>query len=81
MKKYLTEFIGTFFLVFTIGLSALGELDAAVGPPDFDPQLHPGAQYFGEGHYVAPDDAAAGNGNNNASHRRVRVLEYTPVSV
>ena len=48
---------------------------------DLDPALHPGAQYYAEGHYVAPDDAAAGNGSNNASYRRVRVLDYTPQSV
>lgn len=29
--------------------------------------------YFGEGHYVTPDDAAAGHKNNNASYRRVTV--------
>ncbi|MEM7230245.1 MAG: PQQ-dependent sugar dehydrogenase, partial [Planctomycetota bacterium] len=30
-------------------------------------------RYFVEGHYVAPDDAAAGNGNNNASYREMTV--------
>ncbi len=34
---------------------------------DVDPSLHPNAQYFGESQYIAPDDAAAGNGFNNAS--------------
>jgi len=29
--------------------------------------------YYGEAQYVSPDDAAAGNKNNNASHRRVTV--------
>ncbi len=34
----------------------------------------PGAPlYFGEGHYVTPDDAAAGNQNNNASYIAVTV--------
>ena len=32
-----------------------------------------GALYFIEGHYVASDDAFAGNGNNNASWRRVNI--------
>jgi hypothetical protein len=31
------------------------------------------ARYFGEGHYVTPDDAAAGNHDNNASYREVTV--------
>jgi hypothetical protein len=40
---------------------------------DLDPALNPGALYFVEGHYVTQDDSAAGNGNNNASHRKVTV--------
>jgi len=32
-----------------------------------------GALYFIEGHYVASDDAFAGNDNNNASYRRVNI--------
>ncbi|MBI5361704.1 MAG: hypothetical protein HZA53_00905 [Planctomycetes bacterium] len=30
-----------------------------------------GVRYFGEGHYVTADDAAAGNQNNNASYREL----------
>lgn len=33
----------------------------------------PSVLYYGEGQYVAPDDAAAGNRNNNASYRRMTV--------
>lgn len=40
---------------------------------DLDPSLNAGARYFGEGHYVTPDDAAAGNKDNNASHREMLV--------
>ena len=40
---------------------------------DLDPLQNAGARYFVEGHYVAPDDAAAGNGLNNASYREVSV--------
>ncbi len=36
---------------------------------DLDPALNPGARYFVESQYVHPEDAAAGNGNNNASYR------------
>ena len=41
---------------------------------DLDPALNPGAKYFVEGHYVTADDAAAGNHNNNASHRSIDVF-------
>ena len=40
---------------------------------DLDPIQNEGALYFIEGHYVTPDDAAAGNQNNNASYRQVTV--------
>jgi len=41
---------------------------------DIDPALNYGASYFVQGHYVTADDAAAGNGNNNASYRPVAVV-------
>jgi hypothetical protein len=44
-----------------------------VAVADLDPGLNPGARYWMEGQYVAPDDAAAGNGLNNASHQEVAV--------
>jgi hypothetical protein len=40
---------------------------------DIDPIINPSALYWIEGHYVAHDDALAGNGLNNASHRQVTV--------
>ena len=42
--------------------------------PDLDPAQNAGAQYFFEGHYVTPDDAAAGNHFNNASYRPATVV-------
>ena len=36
-------------------------------------------EYFIEGHYIAPDDAASGNGMNNASYREV-VLSGTDIN-
>ncbi len=45
---------------------------------DIDPALNPDARYFLEGHYIAADDAAAGNHDNNASYREVLVFETTP---
>ncbi len=40
---------------------------------EIDPAIHPGAQFFGEGQYIAKDDKNAGNSHNNASYRRVGV--------
>lgn len=40
---------------------------------DLDPALAGGGLYYIEGHYVAQDDAAAGNQHNNASHRPIVV--------
>ncbi len=42
---------------------------------DLDPLLNDDALYFVEGHYVTADDAAAGNGLNNASWRAVSVSD------
>jgi len=44
---------------------------------DLDPALHPDAQFFIEGHYVTPHDAAAGNQNNNMAFRPVLVGAFT----
>ncbi|HEX4496288.1 MAG TPA: hypothetical protein VIE43_11525 [Thermoanaerobaculia bacterium] len=44
-----------------------------VATADVDPAQNAGATYYAEGQYVAADDAAAGNGLNNASYRRVTV--------
>ncbi len=38
---------------------------------DIDTVLNDGARYFVQGHYVSPDDAAAGTDNNDASYREV----------
>ena len=40
---------------------------------DVDPVLNPGATYLIEAQYVHPQDAAAGNGANNASYRPLRI--------
>ncbi len=42
-----------------------------VATVDIDPALNSGARYFVEGHYITPEDAQSGNGNNNASYREV----------
>lgn len=45
---------------------------------DLDPALNADARYFVQGHYVAADDAAAGNQDNNASYREIRVGNPSP---
>ncbi|MEK6676096.1 MAG: hypothetical protein AABZ47_10640, partial [Planctomycetota bacterium] len=40
---------------------------------DVDPAQNGGGLYFVEGQYIAPDDSAAGNQNNNASYRRITI--------
>ncbi len=42
--------------------------------PDVLPDQNPDAIYWVESHYVTPDDAEAGNGYNNVSHRGVNLL-------
>lgn len=49
----------------------------AVADADLDAINNPGARYFVEGHYIAPDDALAGNGLNNASFQEVLVSAAT----
>ena len=44
---------------------------------DLDPEQNEGAVYVAEGSYVAKDDAAAGNGYNNASYRLFEVGNLT----
>lgn len=44
---------------------------------DLNPALNSGAIYYAEAQYIHPDDAAAGNDNNNASYRRFNVGSLT----
>lgn len=47
----------------------------AVAESDLTAAANPGASYFVEGQYVAPDDAQAGNGLNNASYAPATVSQ------
>jgi len=44
---------------------------------DVNPALNPDALYFAEGHYIAADDHAAGNGANNAAYRRATIGSFS----
>jgi hypothetical protein len=55
--------------------SAVWNQRVAVAESDMAAAGNPGARFFVEGHYIAPDDALAGNGLNNASYREVSVSE------
>ena len=46
---------------------------AKVATSDLEAAQNPGALYYAEAQYIAPDDAVAGNGLNNASYQRVTV--------
>jgi hypothetical protein len=56
-------------------LPQTGSLDGRlrVFTNDINPSLNAGARYFAESMYVHPQDAVAGNDNNNASYREVFV--------
>ncbi|MFQ5592105.1 MAG: hypothetical protein ACE5HE_13150, partial [Phycisphaerae bacterium] len=58
--------------------SSLIERRLQIHDADLDPALNPQARYFVEGQYIAADDAAAGNDNNNASYREAFVTMPFP---
>ena len=75
-RSEVNAYNGTFPYPFQTGFNQSGDLvykRIQVDNNDIDPAQRPGALYFGEGHYVTPDDAQAGNGFNNASYRAMSV--------
>lgn len=69
-------FTGAFPYPYTIGFGQTGDESykrLQVLSDSLDPTMNPGALYFGESQVVAADDAGAGNGRNNVSHRRMLV--------
>ncbi len=74
MRSEVNATTGLFPYPYTaVGFSAAPDQRVKVLDSDLDPALHPGALYWAETQYVAADDAAAGNGLNNASYRTVTV--------
>lgn len=47
---------------------------------DVNPSTYSGARYFVEAHYVAPDDAASNNQNNNTSYREITMSGTTAIT-
>ena len=78
-RSDVNAFTGEYPYPFTHGPSGpsaiRGNLVAATD--DVDPALNAGAQYFMEAMYIAADDHAAGNGDNNASWREI---EFASIS-
>ncbi len=75
-RSEVNAYDGTFPYPFNIGFNQTGDRvykRIQVENSDIDPGQRPSALYFGEGHYVTPDDAQAGNGFNNASYRAMSV--------
>ncbi len=60
-----------------VGYSQVYDQRVKVADADVDPALNAGALYWVEGQYVADNDAAAGNGLNNASYRKATVSAGT----
>jgi hypothetical protein len=74
MRSEVNSTTGAFPFPYTsVGSSGTFEQRIKVQGTDVDSALNPGATYFAEAQYIAPDDAAAGNGMNNASYRQVTV--------
>lgn len=84
-RSDVNAFTGEFHFPFPIGQPSGDAIykRCQVRESDLNVQNFPGALYFLEGVWIAPDDALSGNGHNNATHRRVTVepgtYNVTPV--
>ncbi len=78
-KSQVNAFLGTYAYPF-FAQGATGNAiykRCQVVTDELSPSLHPTASYYGEGQYVAPDDAAAGNGFNNAAWVDINVGTFS----
>lgn len=67
---------GVFPMPYAVGMPAASSNIARrcqIAYADLDQSSNAGALYFAEGHYIHPQDAAAGNDDNNASYRQINV--------
>jgi len=72
-RSDINAFTGEYPYPFTHSPSGPSETrgNLVVANVDVDPALNSGARYFIEAMYIAADDHAAGNGDNNASYREI----------
>lgn len=72
----INAFTGFFPFPPTIDTSPGGAIGnrTQVAHADLAPDLNIGARYFGEGHYIMADDAAAGNADNNAAYKKLNIF-------
>lgn len=72
-KSDVNAFTGRFIYPFSNGSSGSPAINGRlqVRSDDVNPAMNSGALYWAECQYTAQDDAAAGNADNNASHRPV----------
>lgn len=71
VNPYTGEFNYPYYAQGVTGSSIYKRLQVHIS--DLDPAQNGGGQYFVEGQYVTPDDAAAGNQANNASFRPISI--------
>jgi len=75
-RSEVNAYTGAFDFPFTLAWGQNGDAiykRIQVANSDLNPALNPNSTYFAEALYVAADDAAAGNADNNASWRRLVV--------
>lgn len=72
-KSEVNAFTGVFPYPFNLNSSGPAAISGRiqVQSDDINPSLNTGAQYWVEAQYNTQDDAAAGNADNNASHRPI----------
>lgn len=77
-KSEVNAFTGTFPFPPTFSWREEGDTGfkrLIVRNDDLDPALNPGAVYLAEAHYVAADDAEAGNAVNNVSYHLLQMVQ------
>lgn len=72
-RSEVNAFTGEYTYPYVLGPSGPSNIAARLQVNDSEIIADPAYRYFVEGHYIASDDAMAGNGENNASYREVTI--------